>query len=286
MKSPARRRLASRNSGPNGLTSSPLADRHPSRARPSPGRAPHFPRELPHGAAVSEAWTRTVAGRRRVPAGGRVGQCDCHPERGRRDLPSPGPRTTAWRTRARDAHAAVEAGEHLADRIANDACEHILDGRLREHAIQLRGKLRRDRSSKRCHLRVFRSLPRRYVFALRGAGGSSRRRRRAELIVIGERESFDAIAADSHIYSDVQLESVREGQQRAKMRDHPRSAMRRAPAISASPAPTTSTTGRSSPLSSGRRSRSPSTRWATSIWARAATSSGTPTTRSSRRWSS
>ena len=46
------------------------------------------------------------------------------------------------------------------------------------------------------------------------------------------------------------------------------------------------TTARSSPRSSARRSRSPSTRWATSISARAATSSGTPTTRSFRRWRS
>ena len=56
-------------------------------------------------------------------------------------------------------------------------------------------------------------------------------------------------------------------------------------AISGTPGRTTSTTGRSSPRSSARRSRSPSTRWATSTWRRAATSSGTPTTRSSRRWS-
>ena len=55
----------------------------------------------------------------------------------------------------------------------------------------------------------------------------------------------------------------------------------RAPAISAPPGRTSSATGRSSPRSSARRSRSPSTRWATSTWARAATSSGTPTTRSS-----
>ena len=52
------------------------------------------------------------------------------------------------------------------------------------------------------------------------------------------------------------------------------------------PGPTTSTTGRSSPRSSARRSRSPSTRWVTSMSARAATSSATPTTRSSPRWRS
>ncbi len=53
--------------------------------------------------------------------------------------------------------------------------------------------------------------------------------------------------------------------------------------ISARRAPTTSPTGRSSPSSSARRSRSPSTSWATSTSPRAATSSATPTTRSSRR---
>ena len=37
------------------------------------------------------------------------------------------------------------------------------------------------------------------------------------LVVIGERESFDAIVANSHVFSNVQLRSVREGEQRAKI---------------------------------------------------------------------
>ena len=37
------------------------------------------------------------------------------------------------------------------------------------------------------------------------------------LIVIGERESFDAVVADPHVFSNVQLGSVREGERRAKI---------------------------------------------------------------------
>ena len=36
-------------------------------------------------------------------------------------------------------------------------------------------------------------------------------------IVIGEGESFDAVVADPHVFSNVQLGSVREGKHRAKI---------------------------------------------------------------------